>query len=156
MSNVKDLLCNVFSKHENVSGFLFVLIKNRFMTLLAITSSVLACSMNSAGEIVLDPPHCTIISQSELLVTSYGSSTMEFVVENDGDGDVANNIHVSVKLKKGNFIVDESLTYFGSLKKGESKSEKARFSKLESASDYTSIEVELYWEDSYGGIYGSN
>lgn len=113
-----------------------------------------SCLYNSNGNVVFDPPHCRIVSQSDLQTGQFGSwPTISFTIENDGEGGVANSIGVSVKLKKGNFIADEGSAFVSSLQKGESITEEIRFTKIKSTSDYSSATVRLYWYDSDGGFY---
>jgi hypothetical protein len=112
-----------------------------------------ACAKDSPANLLVNSPKCRIVSQSSLIVPSFGFSTMTFKVENNGDGPTAYDISIYVKLKKGNYIVDESGINMGTLEQGESKSEDVTFTKVKSNSEYDKVEVNFYWYDAQGTYY---
>ena len=77
---------------------------------------------------------------------------MKITVINEGT-DIAYGIGCSIRLKSNNYIVDESSAYFGYLKENESKTEEALFIKIEDSSEYSYIEMHLYWYDEEGYYY---
>lgn len=120
-----------------------------------ITGSVLSgCNEDSHGSLLFNSPHVRLIGQP----TMYIDSTFHFVnisvtVQNDGDGPTAFDIGYSIKLKKGNHIVDQTGLYFGTLKQGETITEKRWFTKIESLTEYDNIEAVLYWYDAENRYY---
>jgi hypothetical protein len=116
-----------------------------------------SCSTNTNGTVVFDPPHCKITRQSNFKASSPGNfSSIAFTIENDGNGNAAYHVGVAVKLKNGNVIVDEGFASISSLEKGESIVENVTFVKVNSASEYNTVAVRLYWYDYDNGYYESN
>jgi hypothetical protein len=127
-------------------------IRNLFKTLLFFGVFLLfGCSINSNGDIIIDPPHCSIVSSENK--NEFLSPTINFTVLNDGEGSTAHDVSLSIKLKRGGFIVDDATVFFGNLEKGESKTEEANFFKLKNHSEYSSKDVKLVWGDEIGGYY---
>ena len=93
-------------------------------------------------------PKCRVVSQSDLIFPEFGFPQITFTVENYGKLAPAYNISIQVKLKKGNYIVDESYVNMGTLEKGESKSDNVIFTKIKKDSNYDHVEISFYWYDS--------
>lgn len=111
------------------------------------------CEVDSPANLLINSPKCKIIEESGLVVQYSGFSTMTYTVINNGGGPTALGISVYVKLKKGNYIVDEGGVGFGVLERGESKSETVWLRKVRSNSEYDHIEVSLSWYDAQGCYY---
>lgn len=111
------------------------------------------CEVDSPANLLINSPKCKIIEESGLVVQYSGFSTMTYTVINNGGGPTALGISIYVKLKKGNYIVDEGGVGFGVLERGESKSETIWLRKVRSNSEYDHIEVLLSWYDAQGCYY---
>lgn len=125
-------------------------------SILCVVATVMCgCGVDSPTSLVFNSPRCTIIEQTEIHIPSFGFPTMDITVKNNGDGPTAYDIGCYIKLKKGNHVVDEGGASFGTLYDRESKTERALFTKLRNASDYTTMEVTLYWYDANEHYYST-
>lgn len=125
----------------------------KIIFLLFVIFFAVGCEDDSPGNLLFNSPECSIVDRTELMIPYFGFPRMEFLVENDGDGPTAFGITVCVKLKRGNYIVDESSVYLGELRWGESKSGDALFTKVRSRYDFDKVEVDMYWYDAEGRCY---
>lgn len=112
-----------------------------------------SCDEDAPASVLFNPPKCTITHLSPVDIPDFGFATMDVTVKNTGKGATAYQVTVFVKLKRGNFIVDEAYGYYGTLEQGESKIEELWFTDLENDSDYTSKEVSLEWYDASGNFH---
>ena len=124
-----------------------------FLILLLVTLS--GCDVNSPFSLIFNSPKCRITDYSMDFKKS-GFTKMQITVVNDGDGPTAYNIGCSIRLKYGDYIVDESSAYFGYLNENESKTEEAIFTKIKDSYEYSYMEINLYWYDADSNYYQEN
>ncbi len=103
--------------------------------------------------VLFDPPKCKITNISRVASPDHSPVYFKITVQNVGSGATAYNIGCEIRLKKGNFIVDQSTAYFGYLKEGESTSGEADFYSITNLYEYSTEEITLYWYDSQDGYY---
>ena len=112
------------------------------------------CEEDSPASLIFNSPKVSIVSGPTFSIDpTFHRYTLDMTVVNNGDGPTAFNIGYFIKLKKGNYIVDQGALGFGTLRHRESISGSARFYSATSSSDYDHIEAVLYWYDAQGTYY---
>jgi hypothetical protein len=98
-------------------------------------------------------PKCTIssVTRIEKDQNNYFPK-LRVYVKNKQDGVTAYTVGANIKFKSGDLIVDRSLIYFGTLKRGESMVDETSLS-LDSHSEYTKCVITLNWSDATGRSY---
>jgi hypothetical protein len=129
--------------------------KSLIAILILLLATLSGCDVNSPVSLIFNSPKCRITNYS-MNFQKTGFTTLQITVVNNGDGPTAYNIGCSVRLKYGDYIVDESSAYFGYLNSNESKTEEAIFTKVKSSYDYSYMEINLYWYDADGDYYQEN
>ena len=115
-----------------------------FITAL-ITISINAC--DNEETLALPEEADFFITSKTLGIKSYGSPFVTITVRNIGSA-TGYNVSCDVQAKVGNTIIDAGFAFFangGNIISGESALDDAIFFKLESHSDYDSLEFELSW-----------
>jgi len=113
----------------------------------------ISCDVDSPTSLLFNSPECRITNVSSVEFPESGFPKMTVTVVNRGDGPTAFSIGCYVKLKNGNYILDDGCAGFGTLLDGESRSEEIKFFDLEKSDYITSREITLYWYDAEGIYY---
>ena len=114
------------------------------------------CEKDSPANLLVNSPECRIVNKLELVQDSvFHFSKIKVRVQNTGEGPTAYNIGCYIKLKQGDFIVDQNGCGFGTLREGESVEYSVYFSKAKSSNDYSYMEVKLYWYDAQNKYYNN-
>lgn len=90
---------------------------------------------------------------SDISFENYSPAIMTIAVINNGDGPTAFDVSCYVKLKRGNFIVDDGSAGYGCLDEGELREEDMKFWDLEETDVVGYKEILLSWYDAEGGYY---
>lgn len=114
---------------------------------------LVSCHKDSPANLMIHSPKCSIVSKSGIYKDKYRFSYIDFVIENNGEGPTAYNIHLYVKLKMGNLIVSQNTENAGSLLKDESVKVSVLIPSIEENIVYDNIDTHLYWYDSEGTFY---
>ncbi len=125
-----------------------------FKSIIVISFFLIAgCDPNSDFGILSSPPKCQITNIEKDNASPGNFAKFVITVENTGDGATAESVGCTIKLKKGNTIIDRGYAYFGSLNPGESAIDEAWFTEIQYQSEYDTYEIILYWYDANGGYY---
>ncbi len=119
---------------------------------LLLALSLAGCSPDSPLALAFSPPTCSIVDAQKIDASFPNPAKIRMTVQNTGDA-TAYSVACSIKLKTGSHIVDESGVYFGTLASGESYTQDAWFSNIQSHTEYSSAEYHLYWYDAEGNYH---
>ncbi len=108
--------------------------------------SFAGCSPDSPLALVFSPPRCSIVGVQKIDASFPYPAKIRMTAQNTGDA-TAYNVTCGIKLKTGGYIVDQSAIYFGTLASGESYTQEAWFSNIQTHSQYSNAEYHLYWYD---------
>lgn len=111
-----------------------------------------ACA-DSPFAILFSPPECQMFILEKKDHEPGHPAQIVMSVENTGSKNTAYSVGCSIKLKRGNTIIDRSVVGFGTLQPGEAAINEAWFSRIEKHSEYDHAEYTLYWYDAEGGYY---
>lgn len=125
----------------------------KFVTLIAMLLFFPGCVADSPLGILFSLPECSIISVEKMDGADGGSAAIAMTVRNTGSNSTAYYVGCSIKLKRGNTIIDRGVAYFWTLRPGEAAIDEARFYRIEKHSEYDRVEYTLYWYDAEDGYY---
>lgn len=114
---------------------------------------LISCEVDSPTSLLFNSPECELISQSAIVFPETGFPYMTIKVKNNGDGPTAYSVSFYIKLKNGDYIVDDGDTEVGTLEYKESRTGKIKFPHLKETEVFSSREITLYWYDAEGGYY---
>ncbi len=110
------------------------------------------CSPDSPFALAFSPPTCSIAGVQKIDASFSNPATIRMTVRNTGDA-TAYNVSCAIKLKTGSHIVDQGSIYFGTLASGESYTQETWFVDIQSHSEYSYVEYDLYWYDAEGNYH---
>jgi hypothetical protein len=110
------------------------------------------CSPDSPLALAFSPPSCSIVGIQKINASFPDPAKIRMTVQNTGDA-TAYDVACGIKLKTGSHIVAQSAIYFGTLASGESYTQEAWFSAIQSHSEYQNAEYHLYWYDAEGNYH---
>jgi hypothetical protein len=129
----------------------------RYLLIFLISFIIVSCDVDSPTSLLFNSPHCRIQQISDVEFPPYPKfPKMTITVINDGDGPTAMHVGCYVRLKNGNYILEDGIALFGTLYNGESRTDEIWFSGLEETDIINSKEITLYWYDAENNYYESS